>query len=639
MNDKRKQLSNPASTGGLGFHFESYVQASFVVLMLAGGFAPCLPIWPIKKIEFQSKYRGWDTDDLIVYVQNTESNTEAKLIGQIKHSIRINNNEAFRKVINAAWDDFNKQNKFKEETDVLSLITGPLSATDTDNVRNLLKNARYSEDAVDFRNRIERVNFSSLGQRDKLKVFKDLLKNANNNVELTDDQLWRFLKSFHLLIYDLDIKGITLSLLHSLIGQYSAENANQVWAQIVVLVEGIDENASYLTMETIPDEIKTVFRKQAPETIPSEFVPIPDVSTEKYWQNSSFASELAMTNLLGSWDENNKADREIISQLVKEDYYDWITKIREVLLQSESPLSLKNGIWSVAKRKELWQTLGQRIFDDHLDRFKQSIVTVLKERDPQFKLVPGERFAASIHGKVMKHSNHLRRGLAESLAILGNTPGTLSHCSLDKPGVITLLSVREILDNADWELWGSLDYLLPFLAEAAPEEFLKAVEDALSMSPCPFDILFSQEGDAFTGRNYLTGLLWALECLAWEEQYLVRVTLTLGELAMHDPGGTWSNRPASSLRTIFLPWFPQTKGSVEKRKVAIEAIGKEFPEVAWRLLLGLLSQMHQMSMGTHKPSWRASIPEGYPEKVTQQEYQEQVSIYSDMLVEMAKKGQ
>jgi hypothetical protein len=47
MNPNKKQLSNPFSTGGGGEHFEAHIQASFVVLMLTGGYAPCLPCWPI----------------------------------------------------------------------------------------------------------------------------------------------------------------------------------------------------------------------------------------------------------------------------------------------------------------------------------------------------------------------------------------------------------------------------------------------------------------------------------------------------------------------------------------------------------------------------------------------------------------
>jgi len=54
------------------------------------------------------------------------------------------------------------------------------------------------------------------------------------------------------------------------------------------------------------------------------------------------------------------------------------------------------------------------------------------------------------------------------------------------------------------------------------------------------------------------GLLWALEGLAWDEKYFVQVCLVLGELASHDPGGKWANRPANSLSTILLPWRPQT---------------------------------------------------------------------------------
>ena len=67
--DSTKKISNPFSTGGGGFQFESQVQASFVVLMLADGYAPCMPCWPISKIKLQGKFAGYSTDDLIVFVK------------------------------------------------------------------------------------------------------------------------------------------------------------------------------------------------------------------------------------------------------------------------------------------------------------------------------------------------------------------------------------------------------------------------------------------------------------------------------------------------------------------------------------------------------------------------------------------
>lgn len=336
------------------------------------------------------------------------------------------------------------------------------------------------------------------------------------------------------------------------------------------------------------------------------------------------------------WNESFNADIVCVSQIAKEDYTSWIPRIREIIQQSESPVVLKNGTWAIKERKELWQTLGSRLFDDNLDVFKQCAVTVLAERDPRFDLPPAERYAASIHGKVLKHSYHLRKGLAESLALIGSNPEALSNCSIGKPETITILTIRQIFHSSDSVLWGSLDNLLPLLAEASPNEFLNAVEAALKQTPCPFDELFEQEGHGITGANYLTGLLWALETLAWDEQYLVRVSVILGELASHDPGGNWANRPSNSLTTIFLPWYSQTIATIDKRKVAFQTLQKEFPEIAWELLLSLLPSQHQISSGSAKPSWRKIIPDGWTENVTREDYIEQVSFYADIAFTIAK---
>jgi len=332
----------------------------------------------------------------------------------------------------------------------------------------------------------------------------------------------------------------------------------------------------------------------------------------------------------------NIADKEVVDLLANEKYSDWILKIREILQLPESPLSLKDGIWSVVNRKEIWQEIGPRLFDDHLDRFKQVAIRVLKEPDPKFELPPEERYMANIKGKVLTHSHSLRKGLAETLALLGTQPHALKNCSDGKAETVAVLTIREIFRDSDWILWASLDHLLPTLAEAAPGEFLSAVENALRKSPCPFDELFAQEGKGIFGDNYMTGLLWSLETLAWEEKYLVRVTVILGDLASHDRGGNWGNRPSNSLTTIFLPWLPQTIASVEKRIVAIHTLQKEFPEIAWDILLNLLPNSHQISTGSHKPVWRKTIPDNWEKGVSNKDYWDQISSYAEITVEMVK---
>ena len=637
MNENSKQISNSASTGGLGTHFENRVQTAFSVLMLTGGFSPCLPTWPIVKIKLQGKYQNFETDDLIVYCKDSITGKQAKLIGQIKHSVKITeSNSTFGEVIEAAWNDFNNPEVYSTASkDVISLICGPLSATDTNDVRRLLEQARYSEDADDFITRVERLIFTSNGQRKKLDVFRTHLKKANSNVELTKDELWKFLRSFHLLIYDLDIKGVTLSLLHTLIEQYSRNNANALWAQINEHVQWESEKSGFISISSIPEEISTAFKRVPVEVIPDELVKDTTEIVVRDWNKQPNASELVIASIVGSWNENSASDKAIISQLAREEYSDWITKLRDVLQQPESPIALKNGRWRVIERETLWQALGARLFDDNLESFKQCAVSVLTEHDPQFDLPVEERFVASIHGKVLKHSPELRQGLAESLALLGNKPDDLTHCSRHKPETVATLAVREIFTNADWVLWGSLNNLLPVLAEAAPDEFLKIVENALQQTPCPFDELFSQEGDGFNGGNYITGLLWALETLAWDDKLFVHMCVILGELASHDPGGNWVNRPANSLTTILLPWLPQTIASFDQRKAALKTLQKEVPAVAWKLLLTLLPNQHQTSTGTHKPLWRNTIPDDWEKGVAKQEYREQVLFYAELAVSMA----
>jgi hypothetical protein len=313
----------------------------------------------------------------------------------------------------------------------------------------------------------------------------------------------------------------------------------------------------------------------------------------------------------------------------------WISSVREASLLPQPPVRQKDGRWKVTERLQIWRAVGRRIFDEHLDRFQKIVIEVLSERDPQFDLDRDKRYAANIVGKVMKHSDDLRHGLAETLALLGNYPEALTSCTLGKAEGTARIAVRRILENANWEIWASLDDVLPLLAEAAPKELLDAVTESLERDPCPFDGVFAQEGSGITGNNYMTGLLWGLESLAWDPDNLTRVIIILGDLAARDSGGKWANRPGNSLREILLPWFPQTLAPISKRVAAVARLQKEQPKVAWELILGLLPQSHGFSSGTHKPTWRKTIPDDWKEGATQKDYWEQITAYAEMAAQQA----
>lgn len=257
-NDKSiKEQSNPFSTGGGGVNFETRVQAVFAVQMLTGRTSPCLPSWPIYKMKLQGRYDGYQTDDFTLFAKDRKTGTEAKLLAQIKHSISFTNaNETLGNVFQSAWNDFTNSDIFDKKNDAIALITGPLSAHDIKNVRPLLEWARHSEDEKDFFSKVKLEKFSSDAKRDKLDVLRFHLKMANDETELSDKQLWEFLKVYHLIGYDLDTdSSTTLSLVKSLIGQNSESDSSNLWSRIIEVVQSCNQNAGTLTINMFPSDI------------------------------------------------------------------------------------------------------------------------------------------------------------------------------------------------------------------------------------------------------------------------------------------------------------------------------------------------------------------------------------------------
>ncbi len=353
------------------------------------------------------------------------------------------------------------------------------------------------------------------------------------------------------------------------------------------------------------------------------------------WDN---ATSIAQAGLIGKWDGSNPIDRAALEVLLGKEYGGWIEILRPDTLRADTPLIQNNERWKFVARGEAWDSLGCRITDDDLDRFQTMAINVLGERDPQFDLPKEERFFASIRGKALTHSSLIREGVAETLALIGSRPKPLTLCSTGKAETTAVLVVRDLLHEASWDRWASLDSLMPLLAEAAPDEFLDAVESCLvNLDKTPFHKIFAEEGGGgVDGRNYMSGLLWALEALAWSPELLSRVSVVLADIASFDPGGNWANRPLNSLVGIFLPWHVQTTAPFEKRKSAVESVIKEQPTVGWKLLLALLPHNHGLTMGCYHPVWRNFIPQDWNKSISIAEYWEQIDTYAELAITLAR---
>ena len=227
----------------------------------------------------------------------------------------------------------------------------------------------------------------------------------------------------------------------------------------------------------------------------------------------------------------------------------------------------------------------------------------------------------------------------ESLALLGSHPNALVTCTPGAAKYTADQAVQNILLDANSILWISLSRQLPLLAEASPDIFMDAVEDAIEQTPSPFDNIFEQEEGRLFGNNHHIWILWALETLAWDDRFMARSCELLSLLAHRYPAEKFYNRSLDSLARILLPWRPQTTVPVERRLDFVRTLRKDLPSVAWQLLLSLTPLGRDHTHSTHRPTWRDSIDEDWEESINQNEYlpafQEQCIAYSEMLVEMA----
>jgi transcriptional regulator with XRE-family HTH domain len=323
------------------------------------------------------------------------------------------------------------------------------------------------------------------------------------------------------------------------------------------------------------------------------------------WSKPSEALSLIPMLLAGSWDESSEADRSALAALADQPYRD-VAKVAEQWRTTPDPPLMRVGSrWSLVSRDDFWHRLASAVTRNALGRFKEVALQVLAEDDPTYQAPPDRRWMTRLHPEVPRYSQSLRAGLVETLAILGTRPGRLDGISeLQDWSYEVDRIVQELLNNQGWIRWASLSDQLPFLAEAAPDAFLAAIERDLKRPEPALVKLFEQESNVLLALNPHVWLLSALEVLAWSGEHLPRVSLILAALDEKAPRDASGNSAFRSLLYIFLPWLPQTTAPVEDRIKVLKKLVKDRPKAAWRLLIGLLPNQQPMSTLIRRPLWR-----------------------------------
>lgn len=334
---------------------------------------------------------------------------------------------------------------------------------------------------------------------------------------------------------------------------------------------------------------------------------IPAIRTPVWAGDLDIAKSLVPIALVGAWHAELKADREIIGYVANRKYEQVEDDIARLLYVDDTPVWSVGQYRGVASKIDAMFAIAGRITEADINLFFEAAEYVLSELDPSLDLPEENRWAAALYGKTRDHSSTLREGICETLVILSVHGNYLfqEKLGIDVAGRVEGL-IRKLLTPLTLEKLLSHDRDLPRYAEAAPSEILKIIEgDLCSDDPIIFGLLKPVDKGAFWASPSRTGLLWALECLAWKPQNLSRVVAILAQLSRPKIDDNWMNKPEASLQAIFRSRMPQTAASVEQRIKALEMLNTRFPDIGWKICIEQIRSGYLFVASTYRPRWRS----------------------------------
>jgi hypothetical protein len=247
--------TNPFSTGGGGTQFEIKVQSGLLAMLAVHGADPVFADHHVQQLRLQAQNQGVKTDDAMV-VSVDASGATSKSLWSIKHEVRFTEaDDVFVTVASIAWADFNNASVFNPATDAIVLATTRQSARHA-HFLTILEWARAASDAADLMNRVATTHYASEEARTYLGIIRQIVfRTAGSPVD--DDRLWRFLRCFYVLTYDLDLLASQdEARFKTMLGMATYPGGNHsgetLWNAICKYVGDLNPRAGAFTRQNLP---------------------------------------------------------------------------------------------------------------------------------------------------------------------------------------------------------------------------------------------------------------------------------------------------------------------------------------------------------------------------------------------------
>lgn len=436
---------------------------------------------------------------------------------------------------------------------------------------------------------------------DKVGALPRVAMGANNFIAVVhgrdvERELGQFSKSVHsIVVYPLNAASTERDIV---LGQVPREDFD---AGLDAMGKGRDEIAR---LTRASGRSLTVLRRQLSDT--------PAIRVPDWAADPDKAANLIPFMLVGAWNSHNEADRDALALLADSRSYDELERqVQKFVPINDPPLWSAGSYRGVVSKIDLLFAIANAVTAQDLQRYFQLAKMVLGEDDPTLDIPEDKRSYAGLYGKSREFSSAFREGISETLVLLSLHGADLFDWRLGvRTGDEVTRTIKELLpDPLTTRVLEANDRDLPTYAEAHPDEFLSIIErDLRKTNPAAFGLLRPVDSGIFGAGPSRTGLLWALEGLAWSPSNFPRAVMILARLAQVEIVDNWVNKPINSLKSIFRSWMPQTAASLEDRLELMKKMSSRFPDVAWKICISEFGNDRGIGDYTHKPRWR---PDGF----------------------------
>lgn len=326
-------------------------------------------------------------------------------------------------------------------------------------------------------------------------------------------------------------------------------------------------------------------------------------ATAPAWLKRDDLIDVIPAIMMGRWNEDCQGDKEIMKSLTGKDYEDYSPLLQKWLLLDNSPFGRIKNSWHLVSPLDTFLDVKNYITDSIFDRIKQALNTVMADIDPNaMQRTDPNSFTYTLGDR--KYSGQIRNGLCLTLILLALYGDGMQE-KVDR-------AVTDILKSTDYQWW--LTYMIgdevSFLAEASPKAFLSYIEEDLKKEDSLMKKLFTPvKKQSFISLPYKvthTHILFALEMLAWDPAYLIRVGNILAQLSTIENESNVTNKPINSLVDIFRLWFPKTSVNAQGRADALETLYRKNPTVIFKVCVMLATRWdsQHVSYSLRVSRWR-----------------------------------